>query len=312
MRLAFLAVMLSASVAWAELDSTKDDYPAELTLRPMILPRWMFQLQLEGDLTNVLYPSVGPSSYYQGVTVGGGFDLGLSPRVQIGLYLQMPVYPLVDFGVLDANVQFLLVPDALNLRADLGVEREAVTFLGGPASHTASFVAGVGLPLRAGSKQVAFISGSTFGRRHATPFMLKFADASSHFVGAIVSDDFLTLEARNQDLPNSPVTLVGALHVPVGLLIQPARALALAVRSGYRLFFAYTPGQNGMPSSSATRHTVPLAFDLVVTFKRFDLGFTATILGALGNTPVTTNSVDAASQHWWDLQRYDLWIAARL
>src|ERR1700730_2892328 len=164
MRLAFLLVLSSASVAWAELDTTKESYPAELTLRPMILPRWMFQLQLEGDMTNLLSSAGGPSSYYQGVTVGGGFDLGLSPRVQIGLYLQIPVYPLVDFGVINANLQFLLVPDAMNLRADLGVERESATVGGGGASHSASFVAGIGLPLRTGSKHVAFISGSTFGR----------------------------------------------------------------------------------------------------------------------------------------------------
>ena len=314
MRLALVLALFTPALAWAEANVTKADYPASLVERPMILPRWMFQLQAEGDLSNyrTTAPPAGGPSDLQGGSVGFGFDVGLSERLQAGIYFQLPVSPLADFGEFDANLQLNLVPRALSLRFDVGAEREAGTALGGGTVYTPAFVVGVGLPVRVRlGRYFALISGSTYARRHAAPFTARFDDGRGQFGGALLSDDILVLAAANPD--GTPARMEGALHLPIGVLFQPISALALAVRTGYRLGFSFVPAYGMQPSESGTSHAVPLALDLMATWKRIDFGFTATFDGILyAATSLYGASSTSVSRSWADVQRYDFWIAGRI
>jgi hypothetical protein len=185
-----------------------------------------------------------------------------------------------------------------------------------------AFIAGVGLPIKIPlGRRVAFISGSTRARGFGSePLITASAMASGvtstlAAYGSLFTEDLLsviTFSTEQQGSTPSTRVVGGVLHVPVGLLVEPASWLALSVRTGYRLAFSHVDGggnNSDVAPSTKLVHYVPLAIDLVVMpFRRLELGFTATIYG-----PVKSDlSDDTAAKHWSDLSRFDFWIAVHI
>jgi hypothetical protein len=281
----------------------KKDYPASLLERPMTLPPLMFQPTFEFNLTNINGTAFTPSQ--QGESIGFGLDLGVAKRLQLGAFFAFPLNPVADFGGFVFDLQANL-NRAVNFRFDLGTER--ISF--GSNFHSDTFVFGLGLPIKAKlGRYVAFISGNTQARGFGKPVLLAFGKGGIWGGAVSQTNDVIAVQAA----PSSGGTAVGvSVHLPIGLLIQPHRAVSFAVRTGYRFNYSTATGGSGT-SSSVTTHSVPLAFELTFTlFRIFDLGFVATLYGFVAGTSATGGLGSGAIQLGYaDVQRYDFWFAGR-
>jgi hypothetical protein len=305
------AVCALAGAARAE-DVPKAHYPSSLVERPMILPRLMFEPQLDVEITNTNSQNNGGIVSPGGVgeTFGFGLDVGLARRLQAGVFFAIPLHPVADFGDFVANLQANLVPHALNFRFDIGAERIA-----GNSGHIDSFIFGLGLPYKAKlARYFAFIGGSTRARGFGYP-LLTASPTSGVFSGAaLFSNDVFTLQVFCAPVGTGGgcVNVVeGALHLPFGVLIQPHPIVSFAVRTGYRLVFQ--TASFGGASTSVTEHFVPLAFDLTFCIARIiDLGFTAFLHGFITGSGTGAGGININIRGGYaDLQRYDVWMALR-
>jgi hypothetical protein len=303
-----------AGAAHAEDGIDKSNYPAAVVDRPMILPRLMLQPVFEiGPSNTNSTDGVGGGA---GGSLGFGIDVGLTRRLQAGAYLAFPFYPVGNFGDFVGNLQVNLLPQALNLRFDLGTERITSTMDNGYVYD--SFVFGVGLPTKIKlHPMLAFISGSTSARGFGVP-MLMVQGRGGQWGGlpgvVTESNDIIALQAFNPPGDNSTV-VVGSFFLPVGVLFQPHPIVSLSARTGYRLQF--NSQSAGSVTVTQVRHFIPLGFDLAFNIAhRFDVGFTATIAGFVSGKqsqagPGVPNQNDTISGNYADNQRYDFWVAAR-
>lgn len=313
-QIVMLTSFFFATTATARTDNlTKEDYPLSTVERPMTLPPMMFAPFVEGGLTyaNSSYNQVDLKGY--GGTLAFGFAASIIPRLQLGLMFAFPLGPINDFGQFVVDLQGNVVPDVMNIRLDLGTERVNGTFSGfsSTTSYTQdSFLMGVGLPLKVKlHRMFAFISSSPWGRGFASQPLTSVSSngLSASFFGGVYSDDLFSLLTYEN---SGTRIIVGAVHIPIGLVFQPHPMMAIGVRTGYRYVFTHT--NDGQGSTSTTQdHFVPLGFDLVVTPHRMvDIGFTATVYGPVASQDNGDASHDIA-KHYTDLSKFDLWVTGR-
>jgi hypothetical protein len=298
-----LGALIAAAAMAARVHA--DPLPASLIERPLILSRLMFQPVVEGNLTN----TVSPDDYdtmQQGGSIGFGLDVGVGSGLQLGFFFAFPVAPISRFGDFVASLQAGLVRGALNLRFDVGAE-QFVEAPPGALVGIDTFMFGIGLPFRIRlHKRVAIVSGSTSTRGFGTPLLINQAPyyrPGQQWIGAaLTSNDVFAMQA-NADL------VAGSVFLPIGLLIQPHPLISFAFRSGYRFLFS----RRG--SGTVEEHFIPLAADLTFNIsRRVDVGFTATVLGlvdARHELPPGTDFFISVRGQWWEIQRYDLFVAAR-
>jgi hypothetical protein len=305
-----LCVMLSIAllpeaVSRAEQPTTivseKERYPESQIERPMILPRRLIQSTLETGVTvasdGVVYAS--DTTVFGGTpgeTLAVGLDVGLTRRLQAGIFLSFPLAPNGGFGAFLANVQLGLAP-WLNLRVDLGAAQVFVRGDAGPG-----FVVGFGAPIqRRLTRRLAFVSGSTAARGFGSqPLIADRWGASLYGVGDTFSNDLFTL--RVLDFAGARVT-AGALSLPVGLLIQAHSKLSIGLRSGYRLTFVRG---TAFPGTMWT-HYLPFALDFAIhIIRRLDFGVSASLAGF-----ISSSNAGAKPVNYPDLRQVDIWLAAR-
>jgi hypothetical protein len=137
-RLTILAIVSCASVG-----QTAEKPVAELEVpfieRPMTLPQRVARPTLDGDLSQNSGPSGGA-----GGSMAAAIDVGITARFQAGVLIAFPIAPSAGFGDLIFNAQGNLWHDKLNLRVDLGWQRQASS-----SAHVDTFFAEIGLPWRA-------------------------------------------------------------------------------------------------------------------------------------------------------------------
>jgi hypothetical protein len=286
--------------AAAPARSEKEAYPLSLVERPLILPRFMFQPSVAFDITNV-------DQAGNGTVFGFALDVGLSRRLQAGVFFAFPIDPNADFGNFVANLQ-VGVADPLNLRLDLGAERLAFAAPSIAVGTKDAFIFGLGVPIKLKlHRMLAFVSGSStaLGFGWQTNFADKMGRSSIYgFVGGITSNDVLSLLVYDSGGGGGKVT-IGALTLPVGFLFTPIERLTIGVRSGYRLVFNHVENASGTPLA----HYIPLAFDLVVAIVRqLDVGFTATLQGNIDND----RSSVGLSVGYADFRQFTVWVSSRL
>ena len=296
----------------AHADPPRAPRPAAgLINEPMTLAPLSFRISGELNLTHAEISDGGMTLTGNGVGLALGGDIGIVPRLSTGAFLAFPISPFADFGTFAANLQYEAVPDTLNLRLDIGAQRQSVLLtsdlFGFDRVHQDGFLFGFGIPIRVRlHPKVAFTSGSTWARGFDSQPLLSLGSGSSQLAvyGTILTQDVFTLFTRSDQ--GQRVTS-GAVHLPLGILFQPVPALAVAVRSGYRLVFAAIDDGKGNTHTTKV-HYIPLAFDLVVTpAKWVDLGFTATIFGPVA----ADSSTQDANRHYGDLTKFDFWMALR-
>jgi hypothetical protein len=272
-------------------------YPTALIDRPMILPRWMAQVTAGVGLTSYTPPSgLDDVTAQQTALVSFGADLGLTRRLQVGIYFDLPVYPRAQFETFIADVQ-IGAARWLNARIDVGVKRvDGFQNVNGDDYPQLGFLAGLGLPMRLKlHRMFALVSGSPSAHGFGVqPMVVRGGRAHySYYGGGFVhSSDVLALWVTD-------VYVLGALTLPIGLQFQPIPQLLFGVRTGYRFSF-----EQDAAGGSHFGHAVPLAFELAATLRLVDVGFTATILGSLDDPYVGPIG-------WAGAQQYDLHVAGR-
>jgi hypothetical protein len=282
-----LSVMQSewTGIAKSAAPSPKQLYPASILERPMILPKWMFQLSAEVGVTN---------SYGNGEVVTAALDVGILPRLQAGLLIAAPVNPIPNFGTLLVNAQIRLHRD-VNLRFDVGAEQ---VVSGDPTQpyNNMGFVFGVGAPIKIKLlRWLAFVSGNTSVRGFS---LRPIPDYGGGFYGYswYTSNDILTCMVATVD-PADTTGVSGffALTLPAGLLFQPHERFSIEARVAYRLSLSVSNSQAEQAHlETQVKHDAPFGVSLVFNVIRpLDVGFSASIfeLGAQ--------------------RQFDFWVAAR-
>jgi hypothetical protein len=160
------------------------------------------------------------------------------------------------------------------------------------------------------------ISGSTWSRRFVTqpvetvgvptPFV---GNGRDTFYGTLFTDDLFTFATYGSGTSR---VVAGAVHVPVGVLVQPSPYIAFSVRTGYRYVFVNL----GAPSDGVvltqrlgTRaaHYIPLSVDIIGSpWKYIDVGVSGTLYGAVSSD---LNGLTQPTK-WGDLFQFDLFVAA--
>jgi hypothetical protein len=210
-------------------------------------------------------------------------------------------------------MQFNLLRQALNLRVDLGAERESVSSRTG-TTNLDTFIFGLGLPYKIRlHKMVALIGGSTYARSQgAQPLSANHAGTTGIY-GSVMSSDLLVVQAGSVSVAGSSVdTVAGALHLPIGIQVQPHPVIAFAVRTGYRLLFSHSQTSGGTNADVVT-HTVPLTFEAIAEIVQLvEIGFAATIYGVVGGSGnIGTITVTVNGNNYAGEQKYDFWIGGR-
>jgi hypothetical protein len=264
---AALLCSIGLATARAAADPSGGDragYPAVVIDRPLTLPPRTAQSAVGMDLSSG--NSGGVSS--TGETLAFGTDVGLLRRVQAGAYFALPVSPVSNFGTFLSNVQAQL-GRAAKLRFDLGVTR----FVAAADHSSRDFVTialGVPLKLRV-HRLLALVSGSTtalgFGPTLHLPRSAPIGFSGYHG-NAVTNSALVTVvgDASGQLL---------TAQVPIGLLLQLHRAVAVTAGVAYRAVIS-------LPNATVL-HTLPIDGEVSVNvIPRLDVGFHFELAGFLG------------------------------
>ena len=294
-------LLLACAAASADEESGWARYPQAVVARPLTLPALVFQPFVGVAVTNataVVDPLVSTvKATGTGLSLSFGGDVGLTSRAQLGLLFTLPLSPAADFGAFTATFQYALLRDLVNLRLDIGAQRRDLFY---PVNGTPTqdivdgFVAGIGLPIKARiGRHVAIVSGSTSARGFDSSPLV----TDGHFYkfgDGLATQDLFTVAIW----PGRGTG--GAVHLPIGLVFQPVPALALGLRSGYRL----TVLTASDCAATSFVHQIPVALDVTVSIGRhLDLAATAQVAGTVGG---------ATSRGFADVRKFDLWVVVRL
>ena len=256
--------------------------------RPLVLAPRMMQANLGLDVTNEVVTSMDTAT---GESLNAAFDIGVAPRLQVGLALTFPINP-ATFGSAIADVQYG-VSESANLRMDAGVAR--VGFVGGALDGMRNiYEFGFGLPVKVKlSKNVAVISGRTSAAGFGLPTALagNGGGLASGATPLVAGDSILAVASDDSG------TAVIAANAPIGVLIAPHERVAIALHSGYRYLHEGSSGS----ISSRDLSFVPLGVDVMFNLpQHVDLGVSADVAG-----PVDQNS------GYFDLRQFLAWAQAR-
>jgi hypothetical protein len=300
MRAIVLGLLLSCCVgagqahAVGEEPSAGADYPIPLVERPLVLPPRMVQPALGIDVAN----SDNRSLAATGETLAFGADVGIVRRLQAGAYFAFPLNPVANLGTFLANVQLGLHRD-VSVRLDVGMTRLSSSIDG---SRKDFLTLALGLPWRVRlRRRLALVSGST----SALGF------GPTLHVGKNTPISFAGYQG-NAVTNHALVTLLGdgngqllTAQVPLGLLVQPHRVLALTASVAYRAIIALPNG--------TVLHTLPVDGDVVATVvPRLDAGFHVELVGFLGGT-YAYNGASTTHASWFaDTRIFSLFVRGRI
>jgi hypothetical protein len=276
-------------------------YPQAVVARPLTLPPLFFSPFAGAAVTSATdvvdpFTSTTARATGTGTALSFGLDVGLTGRVQAGFLFTLPLDPVADFGAFTANLQLALIRDLVNVRFDVGAQRRDFRYsvMGVDTLDIVDgFVAGVGLPIKARlGRFVAITSGSSSARGFESPPLV--TDGHHYKFGdSIATQDLFTVGIW------PGVGTGGAVHLPIGVLVQPHPVVAFGLRSGYRLTFLSASGG----TATSFVHFVPVALDVIVSIGRHvDLAATAALVGTIGGD---------TSRGFADVRKFDLWVVVR-
>ena len=238
---AFLLLPCAASAQpWLE------KFPAAAIDRPLTLPEDTVELSL-----------LAASSSDSGTSTGGSAALGVELGVgdgQAGIAVAVPAIPGFGFGSVVGSASYLIDP-RLAFRVDLAFDHSQ----GDVGRPNFNFYAlGGGLPAKLKlSPELALITGrvGAMGFAHFANLSVGgvgfYRGASLPFEGAD-----LVVYTKQEDAGSQLM-----LQLPLGLVYQPARFLAITARAGYQVMIV-TSGDG------VTRHFLPLGLEAVVSAGR--------------------------------------------
>jgi hypothetical protein len=300
MRTQTLIVLLlmgsSATPVWAQQAELQargaDGFDEAWIDRPLVLSPGMVQAGLSLDVTNMALELPGRS--VTGETMGVELDVGVAPRLELGLALTVPVNP-AAFGSAVADVQLALAPP-VSLRVDAGLTRASVV-ASSESDGANLFVFGLGVPIKVKLlPQLALVSGRTGSAGFGRP--LAVADDSGGL--ALGTNPFYqgdSLVAFTVD-HNGDVTLVA--NAPIGVMVTPLPRLALVLRGGYRYIQFSHLGQSV--------NALPFGGDLLVSLPgHVDAGVSADVAGILD----TASAEGSFFSGYLDYRQFVAFVKAR-
>jgi hypothetical protein len=232
-------------------------YPWALIDRPLVAPRGIALVREE-----VTMGVIGDQPWLEGAADVLGFELGVGRGVQIGAQLAFPLTRFPGQGTVLASVEVDISRHAA-FRFEGGFERASEpsdTLL----KDTNGGFLSVGFPARWKlSRTVAITGGGGSGLR--SQWLVNYGPAYSSF-SPFLSQGLFAIRFSASSPP------LYSVFLPVGLLVQAHRAIALHLQTGVRASFA---------ALSPTAIFVPVDLDVVVTpHPRIDLGVSFDLAGA--------------------------------
>jgi hypothetical protein len=233
-------------------------YPWALFDRPLAAPRGVALVREE-----VTMGVIGDSPWLEGAAEVLGFELGVGRGVQIGTQVAFPLTRFPGQGTVLTSVQVDISRHAA-FRLETGFERATAPSSGLLIDANGGFVS-LAFPARWRiARALAITGGGGSGLRSG--WLVNYGPAYSSF-SPFLSEGLFAIRGSLYASPG----ILFSLFLPVGLLFQPHRAIALHLQTGVRATFA---------EIYPTAICVPIDLDVVVTpHPRIDLGASLDVAG---------------------------------
>jgi hypothetical protein len=242
-------------------------YPWALIDRPLVAPRGTILLRDE-----VTMGAFDDNGYAIGATEVLGVDAGVGRGVQVGVLLGLPLVLQPGGGTALGSIEVALTHDVA-LRVEGGYERFQLPrlslFRTGPPVTVDGGIISVALPARwRVHPRVTITGGGGSGLRNQ--WLVGYGpNAYAPFTPFFSSALFIVRFPQ----PGQTVSNLYSIYLPVGVLVQAHRMLALHLQTGVRVTFS---------DLNDVFPAFPLDLDVVLTpHPRVDLGFSFDLAGSV-------------------------------